>query len=44
MTIDHAFYSARLILPALRIGCIERVICTAARLIEGIPRIGHVSA
>src|SRR6218665_1802984 len=25
-------------------GCIERVICTAARLIRGIPRTGHVSA
>jgi len=31
-------------LPALRLGCLERVIRTAAHLIGGIPRTGHVSA
>src|SRR6218665_1658481 len=31
-------------LPAVRLGCLERVIRTAARLIGGIPRTGHVSA
>src|SRR6218665_2974034 len=29
---------------SLRLGCLERVIRTAARLIGGIPRTGHVSA
>src|SRR6218665_131933 len=48
----HAFVTSRLDycstlyigLPAVRLGCIERVIRTAARLIGGIPRTGHVSA
>src|SRR6218665_670950 len=31
-------------LPAVRLGCLERVIRTATRLIGGIPRTGHVSA
>src|SRR6218665_2028901 len=48
----HAFITARLDycstlyagLPALHLGCLERVILTAARFIGGIPRTGHVSA
>src|SRR6218665_2763733 len=48
----HAFVTSRLAyfstlyvgLPAVRLGCPERVIRTAARLIGGIPRTGHVSA
>src|SRR6218665_3182965 len=51
-TLVHAFVTSRLDycstlyigLPAARLGCIERVIRTAARLIGGIPRTGHVSA
>src|SRR6218665_1747722 len=51
-TAVHAFVTSRLDycstlyvgLPAVRMGCIERVIRTAARLIGGIPRTGHVSA
>src|SRR6218665_3881795 len=51
-TLVHAFVTSRLDycstlyigLPAVRLGCIERVIRTAARLIGGIPRTGHVSA
>src|SRR6218665_1400368 len=41
-----AYYCSTLYigLPAVRLGCIERVIGTAARLIGGIPRTGHVSA
>src|SRR6218665_3758207 len=30
--------------PCLRLGCLEWVICTAARLIGGVPRTGHVFA
>src|SRR6218665_3317419 len=30
-------------LPAVHLGCLEQVIRTAARLIGGIPRTGHVS-
>src|SRR6218665_1767082 len=33
-----------LVSPAVRLGCLERVIRTVARLIGGIPRTGHVSA
>src|SRR6218665_2327194 len=51
-TLVHAFVTSRLDycstlyvgLPAVRLGCLERVIRTAARLIGGIPRTGHVSA
>src|SRR6218665_3775995 len=51
-TLVHAFVTSRLDycstlyigLPAVRLGCIERVIRAAARLIGGIPRAGHVSA
>src|SRR6218665_4069071 len=51
-TLVHAFATSQLDycstlyigLPAVRLGCIERVIRTAARLIGGIPRTGHVSA
>src|SRR6218665_1625995 len=51
-TLVHAFVTSRLDycstlyigLPAVRLCCIERVIRTAARLIGGIPRAGHVSA
>src|SRR6218665_2997864 len=51
-TLVHAFVTSRLDycstlyigVPAVRLGCIERVIRTAARLIGGIPRTGHVSA
>src|SRR6218665_4027998 len=51
-TLVHAFVTYRLDycstlyigLPAVRLGCLERVIRTAARLIGGIPRTGHVSA
>src|SRR6218665_2270551 len=51
-TLVHASVTSRLDycstlyvgLPALGLGCIERVICTAARLIGGIPRTGDVSA
>jgi len=51
-TLVHSFVSARLDycstlyagLPGLRLGCLERVIRTAARFIGGIPRTGHVSA
>src|SRR6218665_2543147 len=46
----HAFVTSRLGycstlyvgLPALRLGCLERVIYNDARLIGGIPRTGHV--
>src|SRR6218665_527501 len=48
-TLVHAFVTSRLDycstlyigLPAVLLGCIERVIRTAARLIGGIPRTGH---
>src|SRR6218665_1128366 len=30
-------------LPACRLGCLDRVLCSAARLIGGIPKFGHVS-
>src|SRR6218665_2666151 len=48
----HAFVTSRLGycstlyvgLPAMHLGCLEWVIRTAARLIGGIPRTGHVSA
>src|SRR6218665_2083233 len=51
-TLVHAFVTSRLDycstlyvgLPAVRLGCLERVIRAAARLIGGIPRTGHVSA
>src|SRR6218665_3506156 len=51
-TLVHAFVTFRLDycsalyigLPGVRLGCLERVIRTAARLIGGIPRTGHVSA
>src|SRR6218665_1180193 len=51
-TLVHAFVTSRLDycstlcvgLSAVRLGCLERVIRTAARLIGGIPRTGHVSA
>src|SRR6218665_1744478 len=51
-TLVHAFVSARLDycstlyagLPGLRLGCLERVISTAARLIGGIHKTGHLSA
>src|SRR6218665_18685 len=51
-TLVHAFVTYRLDycstlyvgLPAVRLGCLERVIRTAARLIGGIHRTGHVSA
>src|SRR6218665_1877368 len=51
-TLVHAFVTSRLDycstlyvgLPAVRLGCLERLIRTAARLIGGIPRTGHVSA
>src|SRR6218665_3532860 len=51
-TLVHAFVTSRLDycstlyvgLPAVRLGCLERVIRTAARIIGGIPRTGHVSA
>src|SRR6218665_1605906 len=51
-TLVHAFVTSRLDycsslyvgLPAVRLGSLERVISTAARLIGGIPRTGHVSA
>src|SRR6218665_3456012 len=49
-TLVHAFVTARLDycatlyagLPTLRLRCLERAIRTAARLIGGIPRTGHV--
>src|SRR6218665_2251087 len=51
-TAVHAFVTSQLDycstlyigLPAVRLGCLERVIHTVARLIGGIPRTGHVSA
>ena len=51
-TLVHAFVTSRLDycstlyvgLPAVRLGCLERVIRAAARLIGSIPRTGHVSA
>src|SRR6218665_2986930 len=51
-TLVHAFVTSRLDycstlyvgLPAVRLGCLERVIGTAARLRGDIPRTGHVSA
>src|SRR6218665_3407613 len=51
-TLVHAFVTSRLDycstlyigLPAVRLGCLERIIRTAACLIGGIPRTGHVSA
>src|SRR6218665_3110599 len=51
-TLVHAFVTARLDycstlyagLLALRLGCLEWAIRTAARLIGGIPRTGHVYA
>src|SRR6218665_1689971 len=51
-TLVHAFVTSRLDycstlysgLSAVRLGCLERVIRTAARLIGGIPRTGQVSA
>src|SRR6218665_1246887 len=51
-TLVHAFVTSRFDycstlyvgLPAVRLSCLERVIGTAARLIGGIPRTGHVSA
>src|SRR6218665_3985731 len=51
-TLVHAFVTSRLDycstlyvgLPAVRLGCLERVIRTAVHLIGGIPRTGHVSA
>src|SRR6218665_3229180 len=51
-TLVHAFVTYRLDycstlyvgLNASRLGCLERVIRTAARLIGGIHRTGHVSA
>src|SRR6218665_269385 len=51
-TLVHAFVTSRFDycstlyvgLPAVRLGCLERVIRTAAHLIGGIPRTGHVSA
>src|SRR6218665_3376835 len=51
-TLVHAFVTSRLDycstlyvgLPAVSLGCLERVIRTAARLIGGILRTGHVSA
>src|SRR6218665_900547 len=47
----HAFVISRLDycsslyagLPACRLGCLDRVLCSAARLISGIPKFGHVS-
>src|SRR6218665_505885 len=51
-TLVHAFVTSRLDycstlnvgLPAVRLGCLERVIRTAAHLIGGIPRTRHISA
>src|SRR6218665_4097725 len=51
-TLDKAFVTSRLDyystlyvgLPAVHLGCLERVIHTATHLIGGIPRTGHVSA
>ena len=50
-TLVHAFVVSRLDhcsalydgLPAVRIGCIERVLRAAARLIGRIPKFGHIS-
>src|SRR6218665_2455297 len=51
-TFVHAFVTSQLNycstlyvgLPAVHLGCLEQVIRTAVRLIEGIPRTGHVTA
>jgi len=51
-TLVHAFVTSLLDycstlyvgLPAVRLGCLKRVIRTTARLIGGVPRTGHVSA
>src|SRR6218665_2231047 len=51
-TLVHAFVTFRLDycsklyvgLPAVRLGCLERVIRPAARLVGGIPTTGHISA
>src|SRR6218665_477180 len=40
----HYFATLYIGLPAVRLGCLEGVIRTVARLIGGIPRTGHVSA
>src|SRR6218665_1547165 len=41
----HTYYSTLYVgLPVVRLGCLERVIRTVARLMGGIPRTGHVSA
>src|SRR6218665_3238515 len=50
-TLVHAFVANRLDccsslyagLPACRLACLDRVLCSAARLIGGIPKFGHVS-
>src|SRR6218665_2909339 len=50
-TLVHAFVANRLYyfsflysgLPACRLGCLDRVLRSAARLIGGIPKFGHVS-
>ena len=50
-TLVHAFVANRLDycsslyagLPACRLGCLDQVLRSAARLIGGIPKVGHVS-
>src|SRR6218665_3859980 len=46
---DHVFLTARFnycstlcaVLPAVRLGCLEQIVRTVARLIGDIPRTGH---
>ena len=45
MFVTYIYYSYSLYagLPACRLGCLDWVLRSAARLIGGIPKFGHVS-